>query len=407
MIKGLNISKKYKKFELQPTSIEIDKGEIVALIGENGAGKSTLIKCMCGVIDADEGQLEVDGQVVKKLDDVLVLGFMNQDQNVYNEIKIRDLTNFVKDVMKKKFDQEVYYYYFKDVFQLDEDYKMKELSTGMKVKYFLSLELAKNPDLLVLDEPTSGLDPIVRDEVLDILRCVAKEKNTSVLFSSHITEDIEKIADRVIFINNGRIVLQGDKKDIIFTKKWILLSVVYAVVATWLIMHEGATNILFTFFLVPFFVTSLPFTKIMSIEDNSDTRDFIRRLPVSKYLVVFSRAVFILFMLLISSISLFVIQTIGFNVEYNTDMLIKIASIILIFLLYFMLQLGVFYKYSYHASQSILVIISFAVIVLGFITENIDLVKYFKNFDWSILLFIMAIINVVVYFIDTKLYAGK
>lgn len=222
MIKGLNISKKYKKFELQPTLIEIDKGEIVALIGENGAGKSTLIKCMCGVIDADEGQLEVDDQVVKKLDDVLVLGFMNQDQNVYNEIKIRDLTNFVKDVMKKKFDQEVYYYYFKDVFHLDDDYKMKELSTGMKVKYFLSLELAKNPDLLVLDEPTSGLDPIVRDEVLDILRCVAKEKNTSVLFSSHITEDIEKIADRVIFINNGRIVLQGNKKEI--KKKYVKLN---------------------------------------------------------------------------------------------------------------------------------------------------------------------------------------
>lgn len=222
MIKGLNISKKYKKFELQPTSIEIDKGEIVALIGENGAGKSTLIKCMCGVIDADEGQLEVDDQVVKKLDDVLVLGFMNQDQNVYNEIKIRDLTNFVKDLMKKKFNQEVYYYYFKDVFHLDDDYKMKELSTGMKVKYFLSLELAKNPDLLVLDEPTSGLDPIVRDEVLDILRCVAKEKNTSVLFSSHITEDIEKIADRVIFINNGRIVLQGNKKEI--KKKYVKLN---------------------------------------------------------------------------------------------------------------------------------------------------------------------------------------
>ena len=154
-------------------------------------------------------------------------------------------------------------------------------------------------------------------------------------------------------------------------------------------------------------MTSLPFTKIMSIEDNSDTRDFIRRLPVSKYLVVLSRVVFILFMLLISSISLFVIQTIGFNVEYNTDMLIKIASIILIFLLYFMVQLGVFYKYSYHAAQSILVIISFVAIVIGFITENIDLVKCFKNFDWSILLFIMAIINVIVYFIDTKLYAGK
>lgn len=116
---------------------------------------------------------------------------MNQDQNVYNEIKIRDLTNFVKDVMKKKFDQEVYYYYFKEVFQLDDDYKMKELSTGMKVKYFLSLELAKNPDLLVLDEPTSGLDPIVRDEVLDILRCVAKEKILP-CYSRHILQKISK-----------------------------------------------------------------------------------------------------------------------------------------------------------------------------------------------------------------------
>lgn len=121
----------------------------------------------------------------------MVLGFMNQDQNVYNEIKIRDLTNFVKDVMKKKFDQEVYYYYFKEVFQLDDDYKMKELSTGMKVKYFLSLELAKNPDLLVLDEPTSGLDPIVRDEVLDILRCVAKEKILP-CYSRHISQKISK-----------------------------------------------------------------------------------------------------------------------------------------------------------------------------------------------------------------------
>lgn len=199
-------------------------------------------------------------------------------------------------------------------------------------------------------------------------------------------------------------MLELIKKDIIFTKKWIVLSIVYAVVVTWLIMHEGVTNILFTFFLVPFFVTSLPFTKIMSIEDNTDTRDFIRRLPVSKYLVVFSRVIFILFMLLISSISLVVIQTIGFNVEYSTDILIKIVCIILIFLLYFMLQLGVFYKYSYHAAQSILVVISFVAIAFGFITENIDLAKYFKNLDWSILLLIMVVINAIVYFVDTKLY---
>ena len=116
----------------------------------------------------------------------------------------------------------------------------------------------------------------------------------------------------------------------------------------------------------------------MSIEDNSDTRDFIRRLPVSKYLVVFSRAVFILFYVINFFNKFdFVSQTIGFNVEYNTDMLIKNSFHNFDFLLYFYASIRCFYKYSYHASQSILVIISFAVIVLGFITENIDLVKIF------------------------------
>lgn len=222
MINGINIRKKYKRFELQPTSIEIDQGEIVALIGENGAGKSTLIKCLCGVVDSDDGYLEVDGQKVKKLDDKLTVGFMNQDQDVYGDIKIKELTKFVESVMKKKFHREVYNHYFENVFQLDEEYKVKELSTGMKVKYFLSIEFAKKPDVLVLDEPTSGLDPIVREEVLDILKDVARKDNTSILFSSHITEDIEKIADRVIFINNGGIVLQGKKQEI--KKRYVQLN---------------------------------------------------------------------------------------------------------------------------------------------------------------------------------------
>lgn len=194
------------------------------------------------------------------------------------------------------------------------------------------------------------------------------------------------------------------KKDIIFTKKWIGISIVYAIVVALLIMHEGVTNIFATFFLIPFFVTSLPYTKIMSMEDNSDTRDFIRRLSVSKYVIVFSRVLFLLFLLMISSVSMIMIQVIGFHVEYNMDVVIKIVCVMLGFLAYFLIQLGVFYKYSYHAAQSVLVAISFLAIAVGFIAEKIDLAQFVNHIEWPIIAVILLVINGVAYFIDTKLY---
>lgn len=111
----------------------------------------------------------------KKLDDVLVLGFMNGDQNVYNEIKIRDLTNFVKDVMKKNLIRKYIITILKMYFSWMKIIRWKNFQQEWRLNIF-EFRTRKNPDLLVLDEPTSGLDPIVRDEVLDILRCVAKEK---------------------------------------------------------------------------------------------------------------------------------------------------------------------------------------------------------------------------------------
>lgn len=214
MIKVRNIRKSYKKFSLNDISFEINRGEIVALIGANGAGKSTLIKCLCGGVKPDSGSIVVYGKQVKKLDEGISVGFLNQEQDVYGEIKIKELTNFICSVMKDKFDKDVYLNYFCDIFKLDEEYKIKELSTGMRVKYFISLELAKRPELLVLDEPTSGLDPMIREEVLDILREIAEKNGTTILFSSHITEDIEKIADRVMYIDDGNIMLDKRKEDV-------------------------------------------------------------------------------------------------------------------------------------------------------------------------------------------------
>ena len=196
------------------------------------------------------------------------------------------------------------------------------------------------------------------------------------------------------------------KKDINFTKKWILISIVYAVLVSAIIMHEGATNILFTYFLVPFFVTSLPFTKIMSMEDNADTREFLKRLCIKSHKVVFARMLFIVLLLLISSVSLIAVQTMGFGLTFETNLIIKIVSVLLLFLAYFMVQLGAFYKYSYHVAQSILVVISFIAIAVGFITENLHVSIAVKSFQWSVLLLAAVIVNIIIYAVDCKLYKG-
>jgi ABC-2 type transport system ATP-binding protein len=214
MIRLDGITKRYEKFILAPTYFTLEEGEIVSLIGANGAGKSTLIKCLCGIIDADKGNIYVNDKQVKKIDDVMTCGFLNQEQNIYESVRIKDIIAFVKSIMGKKFDNEIFDTYFNKIFKLDDTYKVKELSTGMRVKFFLSIELAKKPEFLVLDEPTSGLDPIIREEVLDILRKIATKNSTTILFSSHITEDIEKIADRVIYIDDGEIKINDTKENI-------------------------------------------------------------------------------------------------------------------------------------------------------------------------------------------------
>ena len=194
------------------------------------------------------------------------------------------------------------------------------------------------------------------------------------------------------------------KKDIIFTKKWIVMSVIYAIVVAYIIMAEGATNIIFTHCLIPFVVTSLPFTKIMSMEDNQDTREFLRRVPGNKYKVVFARTLFLILLLGISSISLGIIQVIGFEVNFDYDLIISLAIVLLGFLAYFLIQLGVFYKYSYHAAQTLLVVMSLIAIVIAFATEKINVTIEIGAISRELVLLIMVIIDGVIFAIDGKLY---
>ncbi len=211
-VKGLN--KAYKHFKLDNASFDLAPGMITGLIGANGAGKSTILRILSGLLKKDSGEIIVDGQTVSDIGGKLRLGFVSQELGIYHTQKMSAVAGFVRDVYKESWDEGKYEHYLRDVFDLRYDQKIKELSLGMRVKFFLAMELAKSPECLLLDEVTSGLDPVIRDEVLDILLDTARGYDIPVFMSSHITEDLEKVAERIIFIDSGRILLCDSVENI-------------------------------------------------------------------------------------------------------------------------------------------------------------------------------------------------
>ena len=214
MIEVRNLNKTYKSFKLGNASFDLESGEITGLIGVNGAGKSTILRILIGLVKSESGEISIDGNKVLDLGEKLRVGFVSQELNIYSDQKMSALSAFVKDIYRKQWNDDLFRHYMNDVFALKDDLKIKELSTGMRVKFFLAMELAKKPECLLLDEVTSGLDPMIRDEVLDILQGIAQEDNIPVLMSSHITEDLEKIADKIIYIDSGRILLEDTVENI-------------------------------------------------------------------------------------------------------------------------------------------------------------------------------------------------
>ena len=228
-IKVSNLSKRYKKSSrpsLDNVSLDLPQGCVLGLVGENGAGKTTLIKAITGSVKFDSGSIEVLGHDIdaasqNKTDD----RFRQDIGTVLAEDSFPEImtAGMIGNVMKSIYinrDSACYNRYL-EKFGLDSKKKYKEYSRGMKMKLSIAVAMSHNAKLLLLDEATSGLDPVVRDQLLDEFNEFTRDENNSILISSHITSDLEKICDYIAFIHEGRIVM-CDTKDAILDKYGIL-----------------------------------------------------------------------------------------------------------------------------------------------------------------------------------------
>jgi ABC-2 type transport system ATP-binding protein len=212
------VGKKYRYFSLDNIHLKVPQGQIMGLIGPNGAGKSTTIRILMGLVHQDYGEARVLGhrmpaeQVAAKWD----IGFASDDMRLYESLTLGWHMAFIQSIYPNW--DAAYAQLLLKRFDLRPEQKIKGLSHGQRVKATLLLVLARRPKLLVLDEPTTGLDPVARHEILRELTDVMGDEGRSILFSSHNTQDVEQISDRITFIDRGHIIDSMDKES--YLDRW-------------------------------------------------------------------------------------------------------------------------------------------------------------------------------------------
>lgn len=216
-----NLTKRFEGFALEGVTFAVPRGAVVGFIGENGAGKSTTIKSILGLIRPDGGSIEVFGKDVGSLtkEERGRLGAVLGDGKLPENLTAKDLDGVFRHIFAR-WDAAAFFAYL-DRFALPRGKKIKDFSRGMRQKFALAVALSHGADVLVLDEPTAGLDPVARDEILDILYDFMQDERRSVLISSHIVSDLEKLCDYIAFIHRGRLVF-FEEKDVLYEKYAVL-----------------------------------------------------------------------------------------------------------------------------------------------------------------------------------------
>jgi ABC-2 type transport system ATP-binding protein len=209
-----DLTKEYKGFKLDNLSLTLPTGCIMGLIGENGAGKSTTINSILGLKKYDHGTIKVLGQDMNaelKQD----IGVVLDEVGIPQALNIKNVRSVMKNIYSN-WDDKAFGDYVKK-FSLPDNKKFSDFSKGMKMKLAIAIALSHNAKLLILDEPTSGLDPLVRDEIIDILNDFTRDEGHSILISSHIVSDLEKLCDYIAFLHKGKLML-CEEKDVLLER---------------------------------------------------------------------------------------------------------------------------------------------------------------------------------------------
>lgn len=211
ILKVENLNKSYKNFSLTDVTFSLPEGCITGFIGINGAGKTTTLRTILGLTQKTSGNIQIFGLDMEKNAKQIKnrIGVVLDDGCFYDELSLAEMKSIIASVYTTWSEQDFKHYM--DMFALEPKQKISTLSKGMKMKYALALALSHNAELLIMDEPTSGLDPLIRSQLLKVLTDYMENGGKGVFFSTHITSDLDKIADMLIMINNGHIVFQEEK----------------------------------------------------------------------------------------------------------------------------------------------------------------------------------------------------
>ncbi len=218
-----NLCKNYESFSLKNVGFSIRSGEIRGFIGRNGAGKTTTLKSILNLVHPESGEIFFFGKPFSGNEKEIKqrIGYAVGGVSYYKLKTIKDIVSITK-CFYENWDDDLYKHYL-EVFSLDENKRLNDLSEGMKVKFHLTIALSHGAELLILDEPTSGLDPVSREELLEIFLSLA-ENGVAVLFSTHITSDLEKCADSITYIKKGEIIATADMNDFINSYRLVTVS---------------------------------------------------------------------------------------------------------------------------------------------------------------------------------------
>lgn len=212
-----NLNKSYGDFSLTDVTFSLPESCITGFIGINGAGKTTTLRTLLGLAKKRSGSVRIFGLDMEKNEQQIKnrIGVVLDDGCFYDELSLAEMKSILSPAYTTWSEQDFKRYM--DLFSLDPKKKINTLSKGMKMKYALALALSHHAELLIMDEPTSGLDPLIRSQLLNVLTEYMENGGKGVFFSTHITSDLDKIADMLIMINNGRIVFQEDKDFLLDT----------------------------------------------------------------------------------------------------------------------------------------------------------------------------------------------